>query len=105
MLRNLFIKPDFDGLLQDYKNNPEALLIDVREIDEYKQGHVPDSINVPLSQIEKINDIVKEKDKPLYIYCLAGSRSMQAHNYLKSNGYTNVINLGGINNYHGEREK
>ena len=96
---------DFDSLLEEFKNTDNAYLIDVREIEEYAQGHVPTSINIPLSQIDKIEKVVKNKDSSLYVYCLSGARSRNAVSFLKSKGYTNVINLGGINSYHGEIER
>ena len=42
---------------------------------------------------------------PLFTYCLSGARSRKAVRTLKSMGYTNVINMGGINNYKGEMER
>ena len=48
-------KPDFMTLLQEAKGNKDAVVIDVREPDEYVQGHVPGSINIPTSQINTVN--------------------------------------------------
>ena len=102
MFLNMFKRPDFDGLLKEYENDKDAVLIDVREVDEYNEGHVPDSINIPLSQIDTFNSIIKDKNTNIYVYCLSGARSNQAYNYLTSQGYNNITNLGGINAYHGQ---
>lgn len=47
-------KPDFMTLLQEAKETKNAVVIDVREPDEYMQGHVPGSINIPTSQINAV---------------------------------------------------
>lgn len=96
---------DFDSLLEEYKTKDNAYLIDVREEDEYSSGHVPSSINIALSNIDKINSVIKDKNAYLYVYCLSGARSRNACETLKSKGYLNVINLGGINSYHGDIER
>jgi phage shock protein E len=95
---NLFNKGvNFDEGVELAKNSEEAVLIDVRTKEEYKSGHIPGSINMPLNQIEKIEI---EKTKPLYVYCLSGSRSRSACSYLKKQGYE-VTNIGGIAGYKG----
>ena len=104
---NLFFKNkiNFDEALEEFKNTENAFLIDVREKDEYRQGHVPKSINVPLSNIDKIKNVVKDKNAKLYIYCLSGVRSRQACHYFKTLGYSNTKDLGGINSYSGRIER
>lgn len=96
---------DFDSLLEEYKTKDNAYLIDVREEDEYSSGHVPSSINIALSNIDKIDNIIKDKNAYLYVYCLSGARSRNACSILKTKGYTNIKNLGGINSYHGDIER
>lgn len=92
------------GVIQ-YQNTPDALLVDVRERDEYAQGRIPGSKNVPLSALQTIAEVCGDKDAPLFVYCLSGARSRQATAQLQSMGYTNVINIGGINRYRGEVER
>lgn len=100
---NFFKSNDnFDKLYQQFLNDSGAILIDVRSIEEYNSGHVPSSVNIPLSSVEKINC---DKDTHLYVYCRSGSRSGVAKDKLNKMGYTNVINVGGIINYHGNIEK
>lgn len=95
-------KPDFMTLLQEAKGNKDAVIIDVREPDEYVQGHVPGSINIPTSQINTVN---YAKDTPLYLYCLSGGRSKMAMGFLEQKGFQNVKNMGAIGQYQGELEK
>lgn len=84
-----------DGVAQ-YKNSKGSVLLDVRTAVEYRGGHVDGSINLPLDRIQQIENIVKDKNTPLYVYCYSGSRSGQAVSYLKRKGYTNATNIGGI---------
>lgn len=93
---------DINKKLDEFKNTSGAILIDVREADEFAAGHIPGAINIPLSRIQECD---LDLDTPLFVYCLMGSRSMRAVGVLKSLGYTNVKNIGGINRYKGEIEK
>ncbi len=79
-----------------------AVLIDVRNEEEYEQGHIPGAINIPLSTIGLVLEKYPKKDIPLFVYCLSGGRSGQAVSYLKQAGYTNVKNIGGIGSYTGK---
>lgn len=87
---------DINKGLADYRTSPDALLIDVREQDEFAAGHIPGAINVPLSVIDKITI---PKEKHLFLYCLRGTRSRRAAGILKRMGYRNVRSIGGIKNY------
>ena len=102
---NLFNRKNINEYLEDYRNIDNAKLIDVRDIDEYESGRIPGSINIPLGEIEKIKNIIDDKDTPLYVYCLSGGRSNRATSLIRSFGYTNVTNIGGINSYKGEIER
>ena len=79
-------------------NEKDYVIIDVRTIEEYSDGHVEGAINIPL---DDINDIVNlyDKDKLIMIYCRSGNRSNQAANILDDLGYTNVYDFGGINTW------
>ena len=87
--------------LQEYMATPGAVLVDVREVDEFKTGYIPGAVNAPLSMITSSN---LPKDKPLFLYCLRGTRSKQAAEILKRMGYT-VKSIGGISGYRGAIEK
>lgn len=73
------------------------LIIDVREPQEYADGHVEGAINLPPSKL--MGDLPElanvAKDTEIILYCRSGSRSNVAIQILKSKGYTNLIN--GIN--------
>jgi rhodanese-related sulfurtransferase len=79
--------------------NQGAMLIDVREPDEYAQGHAPGSTLIPLGQLEKRLDELKgSKDKPIALICRSGSRSGKAQQILEKAGFSKAVNVdGGLN--------
>ena len=81
------------------------ILLDVRTLEEYNDGHIPGAINVANESIGK-NEIpqLPDKEQRIYIYCRSGNRSKQAAKKLAELGYTNLIEIGGIIDYHGETE-
>lgn len=92
--------------VEEYKGTEGALLIDVREANEYSSGHIPEAVNVPLSTLNtSITKVVPDQDKTLFVYCLSGARSRKAADILKTMGYGKVKNIGGINAYKGVIEK
>ncbi len=101
---DIFKRPDINAGVEEYRNNPGALLVDVRGADEYRQGHIPGSVNLPLPSLSGRKSIGVGKDSPVYVYCLSGARSSQAAAILQRMGYNNVKNIGGIAGYKGEVE-
>ena len=101
---DFFKQPDINQGVQEYKNAAGAVLLDVRTPQEYREGHIPGSQNVPLQQLDKVEEVTENKDTILYVYCHSGARSRQAVSLLKHMGYTNVHNIGGIAAYSGKVE-
>lgn len=96
---------DINEGVKEFNQTRGAVLIDVRTGDEYRGGHIPGSVCVPLQFLSmKISEYVSDPDTPLFVYCQSGSRSAQATSVLKKMGYKNVKNIGGIGNYKGPRE-
>jgi phage shock protein E len=80
----------------DYKDliRQGAQIIDVRTKGEYQGGHIRNSVNIPLNNLQ--NSLSKiSKDKPVITCCASGMRSASAKSILKSAGFTNVHNGGG----------
>lgn len=98
-------KEDINEGYREFRSQKKAMLIDVRDKDEYKSGHLQGARNIPLSAIDKAESGIHEKDMPLYVYCLSGSRSAKAVKALKKMGYTNVKSIGGIEEYRGRLAK
>ena len=72
------------------------LFVDVREPDEWEEGHVPGAIHVTRGRLEsRIEGLVPDKSRPLVVYCSVGSRSAFATKALLEMGYDDVVNLAG----------
>ena len=97
--------PDINQGVKEYSTTDGAVLLDVRTSDEYRQGHIPGSKNVPLQSISKVASMIDNKSTPIFVHCLSGARSSQATDILKQMGYTNVKNIGGISAYAGKVER
>ena len=73
------------------------IILDVREQEEYDQGHIPGAILLPLGTIaDQAHTVLPEKDQLLLVYCRSGRRSKQAAGILVELGYTNIKEFGGI---------
>ncbi len=71
-------------------------LIDVREQNEYVQGHIPGARWIPRGFLElRIEDLVAERDRPVVLYCAGGTRSALAARSLRELGYTDVRSMAG----------
>ncbi len=102
---HFFKTPDINQGVKEYKETSGAILLDVRMPEEYREGHIPKSKNVPLQRIEKVTSVVKSKSSPVFVYCHSGARSRQAVGALQRMGYKNVKNIGGIAVYTGKVER
>ena len=71
-----------------------AIIIDVRHVNEYDQGRVPESINIPLNMISFNIERIKGMERPVVLCFAPGNRSGQAARILKSKGIKEVYNGG-----------
>ena len=75
----------------------EAHWIDVRTAEEYAAGHVSQAVNIPYEQItRRISEVTNDKDALIYVYCRSGRRSGIAREALGEAGFSNVVNVGGL---------
>ena len=91
-----------DQGVYEYLHRQDAKLLDVRTPAEYMLGHIPGSVNLPLHNLDEIEYLIDNKERPLYLYCQSGARSQQAAMQLADMGYRNVYNIGGIAAYSGK---
>ncbi len=79
-------------------NRENAVVVDVRATDEYVAGHLPESRNIPLDQLEaRVSELDSKKEAPLILVCQTGARSAGACKQLEKLGFARVSNLeGGI---------
>ena len=84
----------------------EHIILDTREQDEFDEGHIPNAILIPHTEIEnKAIELIPDKDKLILVYCRSGRRSKIAAEALSKLGYTNVKEFGGIIDWPYEVEK
>ena len=65
-LFDIFKKPDIYAGLEQCRSTPGAVLLDVREADEFAAGHIPGSINLPLSVIDTAETLIPDFDTPIF---------------------------------------
>ena len=70
-----------------------AIIVDVRTPQEFKDGHVVNSLNIPVQQIEARVSTIKKKDKPVILCCKSGGRAARAKSILENNGIE-CVNAG-----------
>jgi rhodanese-related sulfurtransferase len=77
-------------------NRQDALVLDVRNPEEFQKGHIMNARNIPLSQLDaRFSDIARYKEKPVIVACESGNRSGGAAAVLRKKGFAQVYNLSG----------
>ena len=84
-----------------------TLILDVRNEDEFAEGHLKNAIQIPVKELkENLSDIEKFKDELVLVYCRSGKRSAEAMDILKENGFKNLVHMkDGISKWDGDVEK
>ena len=78
------------------ENNGKFVLLDVREKDEYREGHLDRAVSLPRGFLEiKVETTVPEKSTPIIAYCAGGVRSLLAAKALREMGYRDVVSMSG----------
>lgn len=75
----------------------DCVIVDVRTVQEYEDGHIEGAISMPLPELEYVAETeIDDYDQPILVYCRSGVRSKTASEILVEMGYTNVYEFGGI---------
>ncbi len=82
------------GLVEKIKGG--AMIVDVRTTEEFNDEHYPKALNIPVDEVFDRLSEFGDRAKPVVVYCATGSRSAYAARVLRSAGYTDVINAGGL---------
>jgi len=94
---------DCAALEAELKGSNPPVLVDVRTESEFKGGHIPGAINVPLDRLGEIIVSAGPRDSDIVVYCHSGMRSGNAQKKLAGMGYSRVRNLrGGIAGWRGK---
>ncbi len=87
---------DIDVNQAQSMNQQGALLLDVREVEEYNEIHAPNAMLIPLGQLNsRIQEISAYKNKPIAVMCRSGRRSEKAVHLLQEAGFLRVDNVTG----------
>lgn len=77
-------------------NRQNAVVLDVRTDDEFKQGHIINSLHIPVGLLaSRINELERHKTQPLVVVCRTGQRSTQACSILRKQGFVSLYGLAG----------
>ena len=96
------VQYDYYELKAIYENEPSTIIIDVRELREYEDKHIPGIPLVPMSGIVHVIDDFKKDEKYIFV-CRSGRRSHEVAKFFKNNGIENVANYAdGMLGWQGE---
>ena len=85
-----------DQVREQIGGGTHHVLVDVREKDEYREGHLPGAVSLPRGFLEiRVEQDVPDKSKPIIAYCAGGTRSLLAAKQLKDMGYQQVVSMSG----------
>ena len=77
-------------------NRQDAAIIDVRDPQEFKAGHIPNARNIPMAQLdERKKELEKLKSKPVLLVCQTGNRSAQVYANFHKQGFVQAVTLAG----------
>ena len=91
-----------DKIMGKVNNRPaeipeNAVWVDCRAFDEYQCDHLGEALNIPHSEMpDRHTELGVDKDHPVYLYCAGGKRAEMAKQCLEAQGYTQVVNVGGL---------
>jgi phage shock protein E len=94
-ITRLFGSNGYNQTIQDYLDK-QAVLLDVRTPQEFASGHIEEAKNIPLDVLATRASRELNPSEPLIVYCASGMRSRAAVSALKSRGFSQVINGGGV---------
>ncbi|MBP1577848.1 MAG: rhodanese-like domain-containing protein [Oscillospiraceae bacterium] len=86
---------------------PDAVILDVREQQEYDSGHIPNAVLLPVGSIteQTAAEVIPDKESVVLVYCRSGNRSKTASAALAELGYSKIYEFGGIKSWPYEIEQ
>ncbi len=100
LLRQIYFKRQVrhytvDEVVRKLKFKLPIVLLDVRTAGENRQGHIPDSINIPLHELSsRLQELEAYRHREIVVYCATGNRSVIATHFLQKHGFS-AANLHG----------
>ena len=87
---------DVNDIIENFENEEDTFIVDVRELNEYEEGHLNGAINIPTYDLyREASRKLTDKDAIIIAYCTVGVRSENAINILRKMGYKNLYHLDG----------
>ena len=101
--KNSYRQISMDEAVTMMEEESGYIILDVRTPEEFRERHIPNAINIPNETIgsEDIQEL-PDRDQLILVYCRSGNRSKQASGKLAELGYTNIVEIGGINDWTGD---
>lgn len=85
---------------KEMMDETSAIIIDVRTVEEFNEGHIENAINLPLDEIEsRALEVFPDQEETYLLYCRSGNRSAQAAKIFKDLGYKAIYDFGGVNDW------
>ena len=86
---------------QAVEHYEDAIIVDVRTPEEFKESHLKNAVNIPVDEIETrfATEVTNDKSKKIFLYCKSGVRAINAMEKLKSLGYGKLYSIGGIKDW------
>lgn len=79
--------------------NEGYTILDVRRPDEYAEAHIEGAVNHAIENLDSIEETFPDKDTKLLVHCKGGTRAKRAVEAMLAEGYTNVVDMGGIKDW------
>ena len=96
-------RTNINDAVEECRRTPDTILLDVREADEFRSGHIPGAILIPNESIGTEKPVqLPDLDQIILVYCRSGNRSKQAAQKFFDMGYERIYEFGGINTWTGE---
>lgn len=100
---NGYRQVSMDQAVKIMEREKNYIILDVRTLEEFAGGHIPNAINIPNEIIGSAPiPSLPDKDQLILVYCRSGRRSKEAAEKLVGLGYTNIVEFGGIIYWSGE---
>lgn len=97
VMKNSYRKISAEEAKKIMQEKDDYVILDVRTLEEYKEGHIEGAVLLPKSDISnEAEDVLQDKEQMIFVYCRSGSRSFAVATELIDMGYTNIYDLGGI---------
>lgn len=95
-IKNRITEKETHEVNADQASENPSICIDVRDLNEWEEGHLPNALHIPRSKLEfQIEKHIEDTAQPLILYCGGGGRSALAANTLLQMGYTHVSSMTG----------